>query len=159
MRIGLQIKANLENVTNLRAEGADFRWYLKFQCGNCQEISQAFQYVTLVETADLKGGRGSANLVSKCKLCSRENSVAIIPESLTSYNFEDSNKLKKIVAFECRGMTPVEFSPRAGFACDGANSSSTFEVDLGENEWVDYDENSQESVGIYEFESQFINLK
>lgn len=28
-KIALQIKANLENVTNLLPEGEDFRWYLK----------------------------------------------------------------------------------------------------------------------------------
>ncbi|XP_071811229.1 CXXC motif containing zinc binding protein-like isoform X1 [Apostichopus japonicus] len=159
MKVGLQMKANLENVTNLKADGMDFRWYMKFQCSNCQEVSTAFQYITLAETTDLKGGRGSANLVSKCKLCSRENSVAIIPESLTSYNADDSNRFKTIVSFECRGMTPVEYSPRVGFVCQGAESSSKFEVDLGENEWVDYDEQSKESVGIYEFESKFVNLK
>lgn len=28
-RIGLQLRATLENITRLRAEGEDFRWYLK----------------------------------------------------------------------------------------------------------------------------------
>ena len=28
-KIGLQIKATLENVTELEPEGEDFRWYLK----------------------------------------------------------------------------------------------------------------------------------
>lgn len=31
-KIALQIKANLENVTELAPDGEDFRWYLKVQC-------------------------------------------------------------------------------------------------------------------------------
>ena len=29
VKIGLQIKANLENVTDLQPDGEDFRWYLR----------------------------------------------------------------------------------------------------------------------------------
>lgn len=32
-RIGLQLRATLENITRLRAEGEDFRWYLKVRGG------------------------------------------------------------------------------------------------------------------------------
>lgn len=55
-KIALQLKATLENVTNLRPVGEDFRWYLK-------------------DSVALKGGRGSASMVQKCKLCARENSI------------------------------------------------------------------------------------
>ena len=56
VKIGLQIKAQLENVTNLVATGEDFRWYLKTKCASCGEISAEFQYVTLTESAPLKVG-------------------------------------------------------------------------------------------------------
>jgi hypothetical protein len=36
-------------------------------------------------------------------------------DSLASYNFADSNKFKTIVVFDCRGVEPVEFSPRNGW--------------------------------------------
>ena len=32
-KIGLQIKANLENLTNLRPDGEDFRWYVRVGFG------------------------------------------------------------------------------------------------------------------------------
>ncbi|XP_033118514.1 CXXC motif containing zinc binding protein-like [Anneissia japonica] len=158
VRIGLQIQANLENVTNLRPEGDDFRWYLKLKCQNCQEESKSFVYISLLESHPLKGGRGSASLVSKCKLCSRENSIDILKDTIKSYDIEDNNQMKTIVGFECRGMEPVDFSPRVGFVCSGVESSSTFQVDLTEKEWVDYDENAQESVGVYEVEWTFVKL-
>ncbi|XP_036899134.1 CXXC motif containing zinc binding protein isoform X2 [Sturnira hondurensis] len=47
-KIALQLKATLENVTNLRPVGEDFRWYLKMKCGNCGEISEKWQYIRLM---------------------------------------------------------------------------------------------------------------
>ena len=38
VKIGLQLKAFLENVTGLIPEGEDFRWYLKLKCANCGDF-------------------------------------------------------------------------------------------------------------------------
>ena len=54
VKIGLQIKAQLENVTNLLATGADFRWFLKTKCASCGEVSAELQYITLGESVPLK---------------------------------------------------------------------------------------------------------
>ena len=65
--------------------------------------------------AKCQGGRGEANLVSKCKLCSRENSIDIIADSVASYDADNSDSWKTVVVMDCRGMEPVEFSPRNGY--------------------------------------------
>ncbi|XP_025722421.2 CXXC motif containing zinc binding protein-like isoform X2 [Callorhinus ursinus] len=134
-KIALQLKATLENVTNLRPLGEDFRWYLKMKCGNCGEISEKWQYIRLMDSVALKGGRGSASMAQKCKLCARENSIEILSSTIKSYNAEDNEKFKTIVEFECRGFEPVDFQPQ---------------------DWTDYDEKAQESVGIYEVTHQFV---
>ena len=36
----------------------------------------------------------------------------IVKDSLVSYGSEDSEQFKTIVVFDCRGVEPVEFSPR-----------------------------------------------
>ncbi|CAL1579974.1 unnamed protein product [Knipowitschia caucasica] len=157
VKFGLQFKATLENVTNVRPVGDDFRWFLKIKCGNCGEISEKWQYVNLEESTPLKGGRGSANMVLKCKLCSRENSIDIIEGKITPYNAEDSETFKTMVQFECRGLEPVDFWPQAGFAAVGAESGTPFpEISLLEKDWTDYDEKAKESVGIYEVTHKFI---
>uniref|UniRef100_A0A8B9WFX2 CXXC motif containing zinc binding protein n=1 Tax=Bos mutus grunniens TaxID=30521 RepID=A0A8B9WFX2_BOSMU len=125
-KIALQLKATLENVTNLRPVGEDFRWYLKMKCGNCGEISEKWQYIRLMDSVALKGGRGSASMVQKCKLCSRENSIEILSSTIKSYNAEDNEKFKTIVEFECRGLEPVDFQPQAGFAAEGVESGTVF---------------------------------
>nr|CAG4648367.1 EOG090X0HQJ [Moina brachiata] len=157
VKIGLRLKANLENVTNLRPDGEDFRWYLKVKCGNCNEESDKWIYVTQSESLEIKGGRGTANLVYKCKLCSREHHMDIIPESIKSYNEDDQGKFKSVVQFDCRGMEPSSFSPRNGWSVDGLESGMPFtDVDLTEKEWADYDEKAKETVGIYELEHEFV---
>ncbi|XP_020624909.1 UPF0587 protein C1orf123 homolog isoform X3 [Orbicella faveolata] len=147
VRIALQFKASLENLTNVRPDDEDFRWYLKLQCQNCGEGTKDWVYMCLSESQAIKGSRGSASFVSKCKLCGRENSM------------DDSNKFKTMVAFDCRGLEPVDFSPRGGFVAEGVDSGSKFlEVNLTEKDWSDYDEKASEAVGIYEVTHQFLKL-
>ncbi|GIZ02576.1 CXXC motif containing zinc binding protein [Caerostris extrusa] len=158
-KIGLQIKAILENVTDLEAYGEDFRWYLKLKCMNCGEEPNKWQYVSLSEKLPLKGGRGEANFVSKCKLCARENSVEIFLDSFQKYTADDSETFKTIVAFDCRGVDPTDFSPRIGFRAVGETSGTIFDdIILEEKEWVDYDEKSKLSVSVCELEHKFVKL-
>lgn len=64
------------------------------------------------------------------------------------------------MVFDCRGIEPVDFSPGEGWIAKIAESTTVFDnVDLSEKEWVDYDENIKESVGVYEFQSQFVKVK
>lgn len=142
-KIALQIKADLENVTNFRAQGEDFRWYLK-------------------ENTPVKGGRGHASLVMKCKLCSRENHIDIIRDSIKPYCDTDAGKFATIVAFDCRGIEPVDFSPRAGFVAEGVESGTPFNeiaFNEGDSDWVDFDEPASQSVGVYNIEHKFVVVK
>merc|ERR1711904_592308 len=74
---------------------------------------------------------------------------------MNEYNADDSGTFKKIVSFECRGLEPTDFSPRTGWVGKGAETSSTFEVDLSEGDWCDFDEKAGETVGVYEIEHKF----
>ncbi len=53
-------------------------------------------------------------LINDCR-SGVNGSVYCAGDSLASYNFADSNKFKTIVVFDCRGVEPVEFSPRNGW--------------------------------------------
>lgn len=76
-----------------------------------------------------------------------------------SYTNSDDGKFKSIVTFDCRGIEPIEFQPSEGWKAKVEESGSVFDVDLSEKEWVDYDEKIKNSVGISEFESQFVKVK
>ncbi|CAG2103943.1 unnamed protein product [Medioppia subpectinata] len=166
-KTALQMKAILENVTNLRPNGDDFRWYLKFKCNNCGEESDKWMYLSLEETFPMKGSKGEAHLVTKCKMCSRDCSVDVFPKPLdilsdmiSKYTNEDSNTFKTIAAFDCRGLSIIDYSPRIGFVCEGTDSGTAFDdVNLEDNDWVDYDEKSNASVRVYDLQFKFITMK
>lgn len=65
-----------------------------------------------------------------------------------------------IVVFDCRGIEPVEFSPRSGWIAKGVENGQIFEdIDLSDDDFADYDEKNKQSVGITEFKWQFVKLK
>lgn len=77
-----------------------------------------------------------------------------------TYTSEDSGKFKTIVVFDCRGIEPEEFSPRDGWIVKSSENGPIFEdIDLSEDDWVEYDQKNQNSIGVYEFKSQFVKLK
>ncbi len=160
-KIALQIKANMENVTDLKPDGDDFRWYFKLKCESCGEVSSSFQFFTKNDEHELKGNRSFANLVSKCKLCSRQNSINVISETIAAYSSEDSEnqKFKTVAVFDCRGMAPVEYQFSTSWVCQGTESGTKFAVEFEDNEWGDYDEKAKESCGITELEHRFVAVK
>ncbi|CAG9767253.1 unnamed protein product [Ceutorhynchus assimilis] len=151
--IHCRIKARLENVEELKTNHPDYSFSLKLKCTGCGEVSDKWHDIIESEKFPGKTGRSENNYIAKCKMCGRENSLDIVPGSNASYTNEDSEKLKSIVAFECRGIEPVEFRPLEGWIVKVDGSSKIYnEVDLSEKEWVEYDENIQESVGVYDFD-------
>lgn len=156
VRIGLQFKATLENVTDL-VPGEDFRWYLKLRCANCGETTQKWNYASSQEQEAVKGSRGMAHLVAKCKLCSRENTLQILEDSIKPYC--ESEVFQTIVVFECRGIEPVDFDPRGGWSASGIESGLEFnDIDLSQQEWSEYDERAQQPVSILDISYKFIKL-
>ncbi|KAL8622458.1 hypothetical protein ACOMHN_034123 [Nucella lapillus] len=160
-KIALQLKASMENVTNLKPDGEDFLWFMKLKCNNCGEETPDFITCSLTDFSPLSGGRGHASVVIKCKLCKRENSIDILKDSLAAYEIDDAScqKFKTIVKFDCRGVSPEEFSPRAGWIAEGVESNTPFEIDLTQREWYDYDEKAGEQVSVNEVEFQFVTCK
>lgn len=75
------------------------------------------------------------------------------------YTDQDSGKFKVVVSFDCRGVEPIDFSPRAGWIVKAVDGPTFEDVDLSEDDWVEYDNKNHVSIGIYEFESNFIKLK
>ena len=101
----------------------------------------------------------------KCKSCERTGNIDYIDNSLNKYD-DQSEGWQTIVRFECRGLEPCEFFPGTGFSALSSVSETVFgtqgggePIDLSEGDWADYDEDAEESVGIYSFSSQFKTSK
>ncbi|XP_030554369.1 UPF0587 protein GA18326 [Drosophila novamexicana] len=160
VRVGLQISATLENIEKLETH-SDYAFFLKLTCSNCGETSEKWHDITESERVQ-QDSRNAAgfNFYMKCKMCARENSIDVVEKSNVPYTAEDAGKFKTIVVFDCRGVEPVEFSPRTGWKVVSSENGQSFEdVDLSEDDWVEYDQKNKNSVGVYEFASKFIKLK
>ena len=163
-RISLQIKAQLENIAAIKAL-AESDWHFKIKCINCQEVNDNVQYFNLVEKKEIQGSRGLASYIAKCKNCDRTGNIDYIEGSVSKYEDQNS-QFATIATFECRGMEPVEFFPGQEFSALSAVSETVFgtqgnkdAIDLSDGDWAEYDEEAEESVGIYEFSSQFVAAK
>lgn len=161
VKIALRLKANLENVESLDpSPNPDFRWYLKFACNNCGEVSSKWNYVSLVEETPAQRGSAVNHFVNKCKLCARENSLTIVPDTIGGITADSCSQFKTVLVMDCRGLEPREFSAREGWVVKAADGGKTFtDVDLGEGEWADYCDKTNQPVGVYEIEHSFERVK
>ena len=158
MKLALQVRMTAENVKSLRAEGDDFRWYVKTKCLSCGEVSEQWQYVTREYSYPTTGGRHKANLVLKCKFCHRENSIDI-EDDKGAFSGEDSERFQTLATFGCRGVELVDFDPRTGWVVETEAGTIFSDVDLSSREFVEYDEEAKEPVQIFEFQHQFVKVK
>lgn len=79
----LQIKAQFENVEKLETEGADFPYFLKVFCSNCNERTEKWHDVTesaRTQPDDSRKPEGY-NFHMKCKECQRLNTIDIVEKS------------------------------------------------------------------------------
>ncbi|XP_062213452.1 uncharacterized protein LOC133914346 [Phragmites australis] len=160
----LFVGAELDSLTNLQPRGGcddpNFPYYLKLRCENCGETTAKATYVTLSEAVDLPKGRGTANLVQKCKLCGRDGTILMIPGQGTPLTMEQSQKEEKtcLMVFDCRGYEPIEFSFGDGWKAESVHGTP-FDIDCSEGDFAEYDEKGECPVGLGKLESTFKVVK
>ncbi|KAI9461831.1 DUF866-domain-containing protein, partial [Boletus coccyginus] len=157
-RLDLEIKADLEGVTDLKPASDDFDYFFKVQCTSCREVHPKLVSLNRIEEREVSGGRhGTAHWIWRCSNCKHENyakfdtSVSVCP-----YTAAHSGTFSRILVVECRGLEFIEFDPRGQWTCRGTDSNTSFdEIDLQEGEWYDYDEKAALPVQITSVESRF----
>ncbi|KAF5294883.1 hypothetical protein FQR65_LT10681 [Abscondita terminalis] len=160
VKINLQVKANLEFIEELFTCHPNFSFYFKIKCLNCGESSDKWHEVSESETISSPNKHLEANFVAKCKLCGRENSLSIVKDSNGKFSNTNQNKFQTIVTFDCRGVEPIDFDPNEGWIAKVAETGKLYhDIDLSEKEWVEYDTDIKESIGIYDFQFQFVKAK
>ncbi|KAL5226406.1 hypothetical protein ABZP36_014671 [Zizania latifolia] len=160
----LYVGAELDNLTNLQPRaGCDdpaYPYYFKLRCENCGEVSAKATCVSIGEVVDLPTGRGTANLVQKCKLCGREGSIVMIPGQGTPLTIEQSQKEDKtcLMVFDCRGCEPIDFAFGDGWKAESLEGTP-FDIDCSEGEFAEYDEKGECPVGLGKLQSEFKVVK
>ncbi|KAK9875787.1 hypothetical protein WA026_009578 [Henosepilachna vigintioctopunctata] len=160
VNISLEISATLDQVEELYTNHPDYTFLLKVKCLNCGECTDKWHDVIESKGYPCKNGKTNVHFLAKCKLCGRENTLSILEGTNGIYHNQDQGKFKSIVTFACRGIEPFEFTPTIGWIVKVADSGTIYkDVNLTENEWVDYDDTISKCVGIYDFKSQFVKVK
>ncbi|KAG2074985.1 DUF866-domain-containing protein [Suillus decipiens] len=135
----LEIKAELENVTDLAPSGDDdFEYFFKVVCNSCHE----------------EHPKGSAHLVWRCGNCKKESSASFVDES-KPYSAESNGQFATLLKMECRGLEFIDFAPKGRWTCKGETGTNFSDVDLEEDDWVDYDEKAKVDVRISNIESRW----
>ncbi|KZT05857.1 DUF866-domain-containing protein [Laetiporus sulphureus 93-53] len=160
VRLLLSIKADLENVTDLVPAADSFEYFFQVKCTSCNEVHPKFVSVNRLEEREVSSGRGNtAHFVWRCGLCKRESFAKFDPGSAPLPYSADANgqyQFAQFLTIDCRGLEFVGFDPRGIWKCVGVESGTVFdEVDLEEEEWVDYDEKAALPVGVSNFMSQW----
>ncbi|CAO1633420.1 unnamed protein product [Jaminaea pallidilutea] len=164
-RLALQIKAQLENVKELRPSTDDYTLMVKTQCTSCHEEHPKLVAITPESEIETKGGRGTADLVMSCQFCKREGSAKFEenppkePRWRPYSNPEDSGAdWRTLCVLDVRGMDLVGWEPMGTWKCKATSGNTTFDdVEFDESsEWTDYDEGAGEPVGITELEGKWV---
>lgn len=160
VKIALQVMFEMGNVSEVKSSAKEFTWVLKFSCSNCGETSGNWDYLSLNVPIPTKRGKSVNHFASKCKFCSRENTVTILEDSIKSYYEADIDNYKTLVVFDCRGLEPIDFSPGRGWKVEATNSGSIFEdIDLSPGEWEEYCVQSKQPVFIHGVKHKFEKIK
>lgn len=143
--------------------------FFQVKCTGCGEESPNWHLISQDEVVDLPCGQ--AHFLYKCKCCSRENSLSILPSNQvnskdkskkvtidTVYTDADEDKFKTIISFDCRGLELTGFEPRDGWAV--VSGKKTFvDVDLTEKDWCEYNDLDGVPVEINNIEYNFVPIK
>ncbi|CAO1637663.1 unnamed protein product [Parajaminaea phylloscopi] len=163
--LALQLRAQLENVTALRPSTDDYTLMVKTKCNSCHEEHAKVVGITPGSEVEMKGGRGSADLVMSCQFCKRESSAKFeeptskLPLWRPYSPREDSGAdWQTICVLDVRGMDLIGWEAEGTWSCSSTVSKAKFEdVEFDENrEWTDYDEKGGEPVGITELEGRWV---
>ncbi|CAD7700741.1 unnamed protein product [Ostreobium quekettii] len=153
----LSIKANLENVASLSAPPG-FQFCLTVKNPQGEDTREGI-WVSAADEFPISGSRGTANYVMRwVKGVGKEASMNVTEvKGVThpEYTGDDSDQFVPIVAFECRGLDPIELKPTGGWRVESTSGKVFDDVDLSEGDWAEYDEDAGETVGVYEFTARF----
>ncbi|KAH7574313.1 hypothetical protein JRO89_XS03G0281200 [Xanthoceras sorbifolium] len=131
------------------------------KCGRCGELSQKETCVSLSETLPLSQGKGTTNLIQKCKFCGREGTVTMIQgrgKPLTQ-EASESGKYCPVMLFDCRGFEPEGFIFGGGWKVESIAGTKYEGVDLSGEEFAEYDEKGECPVMISNLRSKFDVVK
>ena len=150
----LFFKARLDSVNEILIS-EDFRWYFLISCTNCGEENDREIYLNSKDLCEISGSRGTFNFAMKCKVCAKVITISILPRSVFPYH--DSENFQKIAQFDVRGAKITHWRAPSGFNVVCGSGFVFEDINIEEADWVEYDNQGQTLVGVYEIETKVEN--
>ena len=158
VKLDLQVRARLENLSEISLQPDD-DWFFKTKCANCHEEHPNNIHFKLVDLLELPGSKGLATYIQKCKFCERTGNIEYQKDTWRPYTSE-AEEWQTIATFDCRGVEFAEFYQGNQWCAQASKSDSQWGSRLGRDpiefdgsDWAGYDEEADDSVGIYEFKA------
>ena len=146
----LSIKADLENIAQLMPlEDNLWKFDVESQSGERREgitFSRS-------DEMEMEGSKGTAHFIMKWPGEHNQTTIKIVPIKKVDGSYKESGKWIKILALECRGITPIKWIPSVDFSATTTGGFVFGEVDLSDD-WAEYDEENDESVSVMNLESR-----
>ncbi|UZJ54181.1 hypothetical protein CBS101457_003501 [Exobasidium rhododendri] len=161
-RLALQIRGQMENVTELRPKDDDHMLMVRIKCTSCQEVHSKTVGFNKSDETEVSKGRSTANLVMSCHFCKKELTARFDEPTAKAplwnpYSPAGGATYQTICTVEARGLDFVGFEFSGTWQCKSTESKTVFDaVEFEDNEWTDYDEKGGVSVSIMELESQWV---
>ncbi|CAD7971895.1 unnamed protein product [Amoebophrya sp. A120] len=163
----LQVKADLENLDKL-VFPPDHFWTMDIKNSQAEEYRERIT-VNKDDKVEIPNTKNAtANFLVKWEDAKQHSSISIAEPSRTGPlkgkkldgEYTNSGQWQDIVAFECRGAEPCKYYPTRGYVVVNAKGNYIPDVDLEDPEgWCGYDEQQQDSIGVYNFEARFVHVK
>lgn len=157
----LEVRIEMENVQSLELpEGYSYCIDVQNSAG---EDAREGVYVTSASEEELTGSKGTCNFQVKWVRDARSSAHLTVHESVKDITRrritgDDNGAWVPILGLDCRGLEPTKFHPENGWKVVSSGGTVYDDVDLRE-EWAEYCEKAQDSVGIYSVESRFVRTK
>ncbi|KAF9601780.1 hypothetical protein IFM89_022948 [Coptis chinensis] len=129
VKVNVAITATFENIKSLQpqrgVDDPDLPYFFKLQCMNCGEVCEKETCVIMSKKVANPSGKGTTNLVKKCKVCSREGTVTMVPERGCPLSLGASlyGTYITLMGFEFNGLEPVSCSFGRGWKAESTYGS------------------------------------
>ena len=153
----LWVKAELEGLTQFWAP-EDHCWTLDVKQGGGAEerkgvVIDPEDWSDVANTKDTK-----ANFVMKFDKADKQQSYLNVVQikGVTRPQTAEDTGMVPLIAFECRGLEPVRWTPTGPYCGSAEGGASWDNIDLKNEDWCEYDEKLDIPVGVnkeiaYEF--------
>jgi len=150
----LVLMCDLDGLAALKPKATSV-YALSLRCVYCQTIAETSAVLDpSEEEVEVKGGRSTATMTWKCKFCKRDGNLMLKGLEAVSEKKKRKEEGQNIVqVIECRGAPEVigwdpALSSWVGTSSSTSESEKSFDVDLSQGDWCDFDEEGQHPVSV-----------